>query len=160
MVEGRVVGIAEFKTARSPECLSAYGLGSCVGVTLYDPGKRIGGFAHVMLPSSRLHTEITVPGKYADTALEALLVELKRDGAHLKDLEAKLVGGANMFEAIAQHAVPVGLRNVSAVREKLQEHSIPVIAEDVGGTRGRTVVFHLEDGRIEVKKLNQESHWF
>jgi chemotaxis protein CheD len=153
------VGIAEVKTARSPDRLTAYGLGSCVGISLYDRQNKIGGMAHVMLPSSQLYSRTAVPGKYADTAIESLLKALLEEGANLTALEAKLVGGANMFASIIPQAVPIGMRNVSASRDKLLEKGIPVLAEEVGGSQGRTVFFSLLDGRMEIRKLNQPVQW-
>ena len=149
------VGIAELKSASVSGRLVAYGLGSCVGVTLYDRFKKIGGLAHIMLPSSRMHSQVSVPGKYADTAVAALLEILGREGADLKNLEAKLVGGANMFISITHQAVPIGMRNVSAVRDQLGLNGIKVKGEDIGGAQGRTIFFSLEDGKIEIRKLNQ-----
>jgi chemotaxis protein CheD len=149
------VGIAEFKVAHSPDRLIAFGLGSCVGVALYDPGRKVGGLSHFMLPTSRLHSEVSAPGKYADTSIEALLAELKKEGVPSQDLQAKLVGGANMFSGIVQSAFPVGARNVAAAREKLAEKKIPILAEEVGGGQGRTMVFSLENGKVEIRKFNK-----
>ena len=154
-----VVGIAEWRAARSPDSLTAYGLGSCVGVALYDRAARTGGLAHVMLPSSALSTRAFTPGKFADTAIEALVGELGRMGSARGALEAKLVGGANMFKTIVSHSVPIGLRNATAAREKLAAMSIPVVAEDLGGESGRTIQFSLGDGRIRIKKLNHPESW-
>jgi chemotaxis protein CheD len=154
-----VVGIAEVKTARDPERLTAFGLGSCVGVVLYDDKNRVGGLAHAMLPSSRFHPDSPIPGKYADSAIEFLLKILLEEGAELGRLKAKLVGGANMFSDIVNQSIPIGMRNVSAAREKLLEKGIPVIGEDVGGTQGRTVVFSLADGKIEIRKFGKATVW-
>ncbi len=151
------VGIAEIKSSEGEGRLVAYGLGSCVGVTLYDRTRKIGGLAHIMLPSSRMHARVSVPGKYADTAVEALLESVGSRGADLRNLEAKLVGGANMFISITQQAVPIGMRNVSAVREQLDLKGIKIKGEDVGGSQGRTIFFTLADGNIEVRKLNHPS---
>ncbi|HUO57590.1 MAG TPA: chemotaxis protein CheD [bacterium] len=160
MPEGElVVGIAEYKTARDPARLMAYGLGSCVGITLYDRSAKVGGLAHVMLPTSRIHAEITIPGKYADTAIEALLEALGREGTSPKALEAKIVGGANMFNTIATQAVSIGTRNAAAAREKLREKGIPIVAEECGGTQGRTIVFNLSDGKMEIRKFERPSLW-
>ncbi len=154
--ESRVVGIAEMTVAQSPQRLVAFGLGSCVGVTLYDGKTKTGGMAHVMLPSSRLRSGEAPPGKYADTALGILAAEVEKAGARRGNLEAKIVGGANMFSDLPQSApVPIGLRNVDAVRQKLAELDIPIAGEAVGGNRGRTMVFNLEDGRVEIRILNQ-----
>src|ERR1035441_813488 len=106
------VGIAECKITQSPIRLLAYGLGSCVGVLIYDRTKKMGGLAHVMLPSSRLHSPVNLPGKYADTAVEFLVEELEKAGCRKAGLISKIVGGANMFSAIFQTAIPIGLRNV------------------------------------------------
>ena len=76
------------------------------------------------------------------------------EGSDSKFLEAKLVGGANMFISLAQQAVPIGTRNLSSVREKLREKGIPIKSEDVGGIQGRTMFFSLSDGKVEVRKLN------
>lgn len=155
----QAVGIAQYKIAQSPERLMAYGLGSCVGVSLYDPKTKWGGLAHVMLPSSRLFSANPIPGKYADTAIEILLNEMASKGVDLKDLEAKLAGGANMFEAIVRQAVPIGLRNVASSREKLMEKGIRIVGEDVGGAKGRTMILSLENGRVEIRKMGLTSQW-
>jgi len=154
-----VVGMAETRVAKGAGRLVAYGLGSCVGVTLYDPAKKVGGMAHIMLPSSREHTNAAMRPKYADTAIDDLLAETLRLGAGKDGLEAKLVGGANMFTALYGQSVPIGLRNVMAARKRLMEAGVRLAAEEVGGTQGRTVVFSLEDGRIQIKKWNQAERW-
>ncbi|HVM32145.1 MAG TPA: chemotaxis protein CheD [bacterium] len=153
------VGIAELKVARFPDSLSAIGLGSCVGVTLYDPAAKNGGLAHIMLPSSALSTRGFIPGKFADTAIEALVGELRLLGSPPEALQAKLVGGANMFKALVSHSVPIGLRNATAAREKLKALSIPLVGEDLGGESGRTIQFSLGDGRIKIKQLNRPEFW-
>ncbi len=157
--ENWVVGVAEYKVACGSKKLMAYGLGSCVGVVLYDLAAKVGGMAHVMLPSSRLYTQKVLPGKFADTAIDILVFEMEKLGGHQKDLLSKLVGGANMFSSISQSSVPIGLRNVSAVREKLCQLNIPVLAERVGGTQGRTIIFDIASGRVEIRKLNQTPEW-
>ncbi len=153
------VGIAEVRTARSPDFLAAYGLGSCVAVTLYDAKNKVGGLAHVMLPSSRLQEIAVTPGKFADTGIEALWTMLLSAGADPEALRAKLTGGANMFTALAYQAVPIGTRNVVAAREKLAQKGIPILGEEVGGAQGRTILFSLADGRVEVRKLNKPVVW-
>jgi chemotaxis protein CheD len=153
------VGIAEYKIAAAPLRLGAYGLGSCVGAALWDPEKKVGGLAHIMLPSSSLSSNEPLRGKFADTAIEGLLEELEKAGCGKSRLIAKLVGGANMFSWAFAGAVPIGLRNVSAAREKLGAAGIPILAEEVGGDRGRTVYFYPQNGSLEIRKLNQPSLW-
>lgn len=133
--ENWTVGIAEVKATRGPQRLTAYGLGSCVGVVLGDPRAEVGGLAHIMLPSSRLHNPTVFPGKFADTAIDMLVMEMEKLGGRRENFFSKVIGGANMFSLITQNSVPIGLRNVSAVREKLQQLNIPIWAERVGGTR-------------------------
>jgi chemotaxis protein CheD len=160
MAEEQVsVGIADMRVGSAPQSLMIYGLGSCVGLALYDPGLRVGGLAHIMLPSSRLNSKTALPGKFADTAAQALVDEMKKQGATRERLVAKMVGGANMFSFLPQSTVSIGLRNASAVREKMEEMGIPILSERVGGEQGRTIVFGLEDGRIEIRRLNQTTEW-
>ena len=153
------VGIADLKLGSAPQCLTIYGLGSCVGLALYDPGLQLGGLAHIMLPSSRLNSRVALPGKYADTAAQALVDGLRDRGASRERLVAKMVGGANMFSFLPQSTVSIGLRNAAAVREKMEELEIPVLSERIGGEQGRTIFFNLEDGRIEIRRLNQTTEW-
>jgi chemotaxis protein CheD len=157
--ENWVVGIAECKITRSPNKLVAYGLGSCVGVILCDLQAKVGGLAHIMLPSSLLYIKTTIPGKFADTAIDMLVTEMEKLGCCRKNFISKIVGGANMFSLISQKSVPIGLRNVSAVREKLQQLNIPILAEQVGGTQGRTAILDVASGRVEIRKLNRFPEW-
>ncbi|MGH7739599.1 MAG: chemotaxis protein CheD [bacterium] len=155
----QLVGIAEVKAGRAPETLVVYGLGSCVGVALYDRESRNGGLAHVMLPSSAQAAKVVQIGKYADTAINFLVGELGRMGSPPGRLAAKLVGGANMFKTLVSHPVSIGSRNGIAARESLWKYSIPIVGEDLGGEAGRTIQFSLADGRIRVKKMNQPEFW-
>ena len=157
--ENWIVGIAEHKVTRNPNKLMAYGLGSCVGVVLYDPGTKVGGLAHVMLPSSLFYSQPILPGKFADTAIDTLISEMRKMECRQENLISKIIGGANMFSSISQNSIPIGLRNVAAVHEKLKSEGIPILAEQVGGTRGRTIIFDLASGRVEIRKLNQLSEW-
>lgn len=160
MTEGTTgVRIADFMVASEPQILTIFGLGSCVGVALYDPAVRLGGLAHVMLPSSRLSSKKNLPGKFADTAVPVMADEIVRRGASPDRLVAKLVGGANMFSFLPQATVSIGLRNVAALREKLNEVGIPILSERVGGEQGRSILFNLTDGRIEIRRLNQPLEW-
>lgn len=156
MIEGEIeVRIAEVRSARAPMKLVAYGLGSCVAVTLYDREARAGGMVHVMLPESRLYSDRSSPGKFADTAIDRLLFEMKPLGIDPKRMEGKLVGGANMFAPLRSGGLTIGLRNVIAARQHLGRLGIPVSGEEVGGRKGRTVTFDLTDGSITLRGFNQ-----
>lgn len=149
------VGMGEYKTAKAPALLVSFGLGSCVGVALYDGAKKIGGLAHIMLPDSSLTGKRDFnPGKFADTAIDCLIAELRDKGANTKKLVAKIAGGAQMFQLKSENSVMmIGKRNVEAVRRKLNQLNIDLIAEDVEGNYGRTIEFCCETGELTVKTI-------
>ncbi len=128
-------------------------LGSCVGVILTDPVKDIHGLAHIMLPE-RQDGDSSL-GKYADTAVPALVAAMEKTGSTRKDMEAMLVGGASMFQG---DDVPVlsriGAKNVEASARVLRRLGIPVVFQDTGGTSGRMVVFDGRRRRPEVKTID------
>lgn len=142
------VGIGEFCV--SDKVLSSIGLGSCVGLVLHDTDRMIGGLAHVMLPES--HGQADRPGKFANTAVGAMLDEIYRKRPRNGRLIAKLVGGASMFARFSEN-FSIGDKNIEAVRAKLKECSIPIVAEDVGGTVGRTMHYYpYEKGKIVIRR--------
>lgn len=145
------VGIAELHIACAPQVLKAYGLGSCLAIALYDPGARIGGLVHSLLPEQRPGDPAGEPGKYVDTAIKTMVGELARAGAEPARLQAKIAGGANMFETeylTLMHSI--GVRNARSAKETLLELGIPLAGEEIGGNRGRTVAFDLATGRLLV----------
>jgi len=145
------VKMAEMNMARSPDRLKTI-LGSCVGIIVHDPVRRIGGLAHVMLPrQTRGDSSV---GKYADTAVPALLALLAGGGSRPTGLRAYLIGGAKMFPLGSDGIGSIGDQNVAAARRALQEASVPIVFEDTGGTRGRTVMFDNEKGEVSVRTLN------
>jgi chemotaxis protein CheD len=126
-------------------------LGSCVGVIVRDAGRRVGGLAHVMLPAHQRADAAS--GKYADTAIPALVERVVGIGGRERFLEAILVGGAQMFAQGAATIASIGEQNVRAARGILGRMSIPVVFENTGGQAGRTVVFDNATGRVSVKTL-------
>jgi chemotaxis protein CheD len=130
------------------EVLVSLGLGSCIGLALLDRGAAVAGLAHVVLPASEGREG--APGKFADTAAPALLDALLGLGARRLRVEAVLVGGASMF-SFGGNGLEVGQRNDAAVREELAKLRIPVIAEETGGNRGRTVRVTVETGRVTCR---------
>jgi len=149
------VGIAEYGVARSPHRLLTLGLGSCVGVALYDPVFRVGGLAHVMLPDSTLFRDVGgKPAKFADLAIKVLFRNLQSAGGRNGRVVAKLAGGAQMFFGNSRAAqMAVGERNIVAVRGVLKELGIAILSEDVGGNKGRTVILDTADGSLTVRTL-------
>jgi chemotaxis protein CheD len=133
--------------------LATVGLGSCVAIILHDAGAGVGAMAHVLLPSRTLTRRDDNPAKSPETAVPLLLEEMRRLGAR-GSVEARLVGGASMFAGLLPSGgLNVGERNIEASRAALQLAGIPVVGEDVGGDYGRSVYFHLVDGRVEVRSL-------
>jgi chemotaxis protein CheD len=147
------VGISEFKTGRAPAVLVTYGLGSCLGITLYDPLRRLGGLAHTLLPLAH-PGDRSSETKYVDSAIRLMMTELIDLGAEKECLVAKISGGANMFEPLHPSATEgIGGRNARAARETLELLGIPLLAEDVGGKHGRTVEFDLATGEVRVRSV-------
>ncbi len=148
------VGMADLNSAQHPCMITTLGLGSCVGVALYDSATKIVGLAHVMLPSSEQAKNNSNRAKFADTAIVKLVDDMIRLGARRERITAKLAGGAQMF-AFSQGSdlMRIGHRNVIASKEKLKELNIPVISEDTGGNYGRTIEIYSEDGRLMVKTI-------
>jgi chemotaxis protein CheD len=148
------VAISDFRVANSPAALVVHGLGSCLGIALYDSHRRIGGLAHTLLPAPRTGLGVLRPGKFVNTAIQAMMEEMLRKGADRKNIGAKLVGGANMFElrpVLAEEGI--GARNIRAAREVLYGLGIPVLATDVGGNHGRTMEFGLDNGMVLVRTI-------
>lgn len=150
----RIVGVAELAVASDGSVLATLGLGSCVAIILYDPASRVGGLAHVMLPSVSLNRHSDRPGRVAETAVPALIEAMGAAGANPRRLTARLVGGASLFTNLSTPgAIQMGERNLVAAREALHRHGIPLVRELVGGDCGRSVWFRTEDGRVLVRTV-------
>jgi len=154
MTDKQRVGIAEFRVARAPGILVSYGLGSCLGIVLYDARLQLGGMAHTLLPGDRPGGQQLRPAKYVEGAIRLMIDELLTAGAELPHLTAKLAGGSNMFESHNPDAEGgIGARNVQAGRQVLDRFGIPLVGEDVGGNRGRTIELDLTTGLLRVRSL-------
>jgi chemotaxis protein CheD len=127
-------------------------LGSCVGIILRDAERHIGGLAHIMLPARQRDDKME--GKYADTAIPALLRRLLKSGGCQSSLQALLIGGAQMFPMGNEKLASIGDQNVRASRRILEENRIPIVFEDTGGTSGRSVLFDNATGQVSVKTLS------
>jgi chemotaxis protein CheD len=149
-----VVGMAEFKTAKVPDLLMTAGLGSCIGICIHDPLMKVGGMAHIMLPTANGSLGGN-PMKYADTALELLLKEIAGMGANKSRLKAKMAGGAQMFSFPGKPLVlKIGDRNAEKVGQELKKHKIPLLIADVGGSFGRTIHFDVGTGELRIRTIN------
>ena len=150
------VGMADYKVGRAPSTIISYGLGSCIGISIYDPQTKIGGLLHIMLPDSTQSRPSENPAKFADTGIPLMLADILQLGASRSRLVAKLAGGAQMFAfANATDIMRVGARNAAAAKKILQDLRIPVLAEDTGGTYGRTVQIDLATGIYKVKTIDK-----
>ncbi|MGI6093284.1 MAG: chemotaxis protein CheD [Veillonellaceae bacterium] len=150
------VGMADYKVAKNPASLISYGLGSCVGIALYDSITKVGGLAHIMLPDSTQARSAENPAKFADTALPLMVDDMIRLGASKSRIIAKIAGGAQMFTfANATNIMRVGERNTEAVRTVLKKIDIRIVAEDTGGNYGRTVELKLDSGVYRVKTIDK-----
>ncbi len=144
------IGIADSKVARSPDTLTTLGLGSCVGLVLYDAMAKIGGMVHIMLPIAK--GDAINRFKYADTGLEALLKDVLAQGASRSRLYAKMAGGATMFGTSTQNdMLRVGERNVEMCHRLLHELHIPLKSEETGGNTGRTIEFSCATGELKIR---------
>ncbi|OXM16007.1 chemotaxis protein CheD [Paenibacillus herberti] len=151
------VGMADLNVAYRGESIRTTGLGSCVGLTLYDSDRKIGGMAHVMLPDSSISREDSFNrAKYADTALPLLIEELEKAGARVNRLSAKMAGGAQMFAALVKSdSLRIGPRNVEKCVQMLASYGIPIVGEDTGGSYGRTIELDSETGILYIRSVQQ-----
>ena len=151
-----LIKVAEHAVASGDNTLVTIGLGSCVAIMLYEPTARVGGLAHVLLPSDTMARDRTNRAKFALSAVPLLVGEMVQLGAQPRLIIAKLAGGASMFSALLPSGgINVGERNVQASRQALSALNIPVMGEDVGRDHGRSVYFHLSDGRVDVRSLKR-----
>lgn len=149
------VGMADLNIATDGEILKTTGLGSCVGLTLYDPKSKIAGMAHVMLPSSDIARETKMNlAKYADTAIPELLDRMIAAGAYVERMKAKMAGGAQMFAMSGQSdSLRIGPRNVESCTVMLNKFKIPIISQDTGGSFGRTIEFDSNSGMLSIRSV-------
>ncbi|WP_449619402.1 chemotaxis protein CheD [Robertmurraya sp. Marseille-Q9965] len=151
------VGIADMNIVTTPNLIRTSGLGSCVGVVIYDQAKELAGLAHVMLPDSSLAKNgIMNIAKYADTAVKELVSRMVDLGARSYSMKAKIAGGAQMFQFTnSNDMMRIGPRNVEAVKRELDMLKITIVAEDVGGNSGRTIEFDPKTCLLNIRTVNK-----
>ena len=152
--------MGEIEVGKAEDELIASGIGSCLAITFYDPKQKIGALAHTMLPARRMFLEArnseherrknpeSPDTRYADTAIDEMLKRVQTLGAKKENIEAKIIGGANMFSAFKSS---ISEDNISYAREKLKKLGIAVAGECVGGSQGRSVEFSVASGIVTVK---------
>ena len=149
------VGMADLKVGRNTDIITTLGLGSCIGIALYDPTTKIGGLAHIMLPDSTAIKNNSNIAKFADTGIEELLNQMIKLGARRKSIVAKIAGGAKMFEMSGLSSIGnVGERNAESSRNTLKKLGIRLLAEDTGLNYGRTV--YCENGKFLIKSVGKD----
>jgi chemotaxis protein CheD len=149
-----VVKVADLAVASGDAVLVTVGLGSCVAIILHDREARVGGLAHVLLPSKALTRSTDRPAKYPQAAVPVLLERMVALGANPRRIVARLAGGASMFASLAPPGtIQMGERNLVAARQVLHAHALPLVGEAVGGDFGRTVRLHCADGRVDVSTV-------
>ena len=143
-----IIRMAEYKIGKCPDKLKTIGLGSCVGIAIYDYFNKIGGLIHIMLPERKGKLKCE---KYADSGIPLLVNKMKKKGARQLYLVAKIAGGARMFKMTGLNGnLEVGKRNIEKTRQILSDLNIEIIAEDVGKDYGRTMTFFIENGEVII----------
>ncbi|MDD2282341.1 MAG: chemotaxis protein CheD [Eubacteriales bacterium] len=156
-MDNHQIGMAQLLVTKAPGVIRSTGLGSCIGIILYDPFVKVGGMAHAMLPKHR-------PGrgdnkaKYVDTAIDTMLEDMEALGANRLNIIAKLAGGAQMFpDSDRDSLMVIGSKNIAAAEEHLSSLGIAVVARDVGGHSGRTLELDCRDGTLYIKTVSNET---
>ncbi|MZP30556.1 chemotaxis protein CheD [Heliobacterium undosum] len=150
------VGMADLKASKAPDNLMTSGLGSCIGICLYDAVAKVGGLAHIMLPASTQARSSENKAKFADTAIPVLLEEMIKLGAVKSRLVAKIAGGAQMFSFPgASDVMRIGERNAEAVVQRLKQENIPLLARETGGNFGRTIELDTMTGKLHIRTIDR-----
>jgi chemotaxis protein CheD len=151
------VGMADANVCKPPDVITTLGLGSCVGIVLYDPVKKIAGLVHVMLPDSTKIINNSNKYKFADTGIDTIIQDMVNIGASKRNLVAKIAGGAQMFSFSNNlEMMRIGERNIEATKDKLKALGIPLLAEDTGANYGRTIEFDPDTGLLHIKSVGKE----
>ena len=149
------VKVADHAVAQGAAVIATIGLGSCVAIILWDAAARVGGLAHILLPSEAMSRDTSNRAKFPSSAVPLLQERMYALGSR-GPLRARIVGGASMFgQLLPSGGINMGERNIEATRQALAENGVTLTAEDVGGDYGRSVYFHVADGRVLVKSLRK-----
>jgi chemotaxis protein CheD len=150
------VDMAQFRVGEAPMRLMTMALGSCLGIALYDPQTRIGALAHAMHPRRERVKNNMNRAKFVDSVIPLLVERMLQWGARREKIVAKIFGGARMFDGFegCRGILQIGDENIAAAREVLGELGIPLVAECVGGTSGRTVILDVSDGSVLVRHMD------
>ena len=153
------VGIADMKIAQGSGILITYALGSCIGLCFHDPRLKLGALLHITLPMN-METGRKNPMKYADTGIRETLRQLEAKGASKSRMTVKIAGGAKMFEVNGGNLGNIGQRNIESVHLILRKEGIRLMAEDVGGTVARTLLFDVVSGQGCIRSYGRQDVLF
>lgn len=155
------VGIGHFRVLKQHGMLTVYGLGSCIGLFLYEASEKVGGLAHIMLPGARPEDSGVLQTRYAEDAFELMLQEMTKTGASLRRIGAIVVGGAHMFRDVYDNVEQtIGYKNQQSVIEILRCRNITVMAHDIGGVIGRTMQADVSTGTVTIRSFGREPQQF
>ncbi|MBS6465956.1 MAG: chemotaxis protein CheD [Clostridium sp.] len=150
------VRMADYGICSVPQKITTIGLGSCVGIVIFDSKTGRCGLLHAMLPDSTRIRNNSNRSKFVDSGLEDMLQEMLKQGTNMKNLTAKMAGGAAMFDFSEENDITsIGAQNVQAAKELLAQFKIPLLAEDTGKNYGRTIIFNPETGGLTIRAVGQ-----
>jgi chemotaxis protein CheD len=147
-----VVGVGDLAVSSDHSVvLASYSLGSCLGITVYDPVVRVGGLLHLMLPDSSINSSKAAqqPAMFADTGLPALFRAACQMKAEKLRLHLCLAGGAQFMDSSG--LFDIGRRNCEAVMALVAQHGLKVRAAQVGGLASLTVSLNVGTGEVRLK---------
>lgn len=155
-----VLGLGELRAAKGEDTvLIGLGLGSCVALCAYDPVSKVGGMAHMVLPSSNEGRKNGYNPKFVDHAIPLLLEEMQQLGALKSRLSVKIVGGGRMILGQKpNNLLDIGDRNVQSTKAVLAELGLPLNGAETGGTHGRTARLYLDSGKLIVSAVGGSKH--
>ncbi len=138
------------KKYKNYKTISIYGLGSCIAILLTDSINHIHAMSHVLLPTSenKEASQIKLPHKFVNTSIKDLVDKMIQSGAKLKNLKAVMIGGATIFD---NEFNCIGKQNIKIAREVLSSLNIKILFEEVGGKKGRTIIYNIGDDIIQIK---------
>lgn len=151
------IGIGELSIGFPPDKIITIGLGSCIGIAIYDETNRIAGLSHIMLPDSKGFSNQSNMMKFADIAIPKLVNDMIASGANKSKLKSKIAGGASMFNYTDKSStLEVGKRNAESVKKVLKDLRIPILSEDTGGSSGRTMIIEADTGKVFIRTVGKD----
>lgn len=154
-----VVNVSDAKILQGPHAiLTTYSLGSCIGVSLFDPDLKIGGLLHYQLPDSKLDPDKAKkkPFMFADSGMNVLIHKLLSLGVNRKRLQVKIAGGAAI--GASPNGFEIGKRNHLAIRKYAWREKLFIDAEDIGGSTPRNMSVNLDNGLVFIKAQGSQKH--